>query len=152
MGGFVWCRYPPGGGGRALLLCSFRQGGGGSPLDPLPLRSISPENQGSGNLFRLGQFFPPPPSAHLLQGSLVTHSPLVSFLPPIADTMSQHPISPFFSTPVQPCPHAKRDGVINATLNFRFQDGWTAKKRQEADNVAQKACSTLFLNTPRAAL
>ena len=69
----------------------------------------------------------------------------VSFLPSVADTMSQHPISAFFSTPVQPCPRAKHDDDVNTILYFRFQDRWTGKKRQEAYNVVQKACSTLIL-------
>ena len=68
----------------------------------------------------------------------------VSFLPSVADTMSQQPISAFFRTPVQPCPRAKRNGVVKAILYFCFQNRWTGKKRQEAYNVAQKACSTLF--------
>ena len=72
----------------------------------------------------------------------------VSFLPSVADTMYQRPISAFFSTPVQPCPRAKCDDVVSVILYFRFEDRWTGKKRQEAYNVAQKACSTLFLNTP----
>ena len=66
--------------------------------------------------------------------------------------MSQRPISAFFSTSVQPCPRVKRDDVVNTILYFRFQDRWTGKKRQEAYNVAQKACSTLFLNTSMATL
>ena len=33
-------------------------------------------------------------------------------------------------------------------LYFHFQDRWIEKKRQEAYDVAQKACSTPFLNTP----
>ena len=126
-------------------------GGGGLPLGPPPPSAlIHLRIRVLGTLFRFGQFFPPAPSVHLYQGSLVT--PLESFLPPVADTMSQGPISTFFSTPVQLCPPAKRDDVINATLYFCFQDRWTGKKRQEAYSVAQKACSTLFLNTPRATL
>ena len=66
--------------------------------------------------------------------------------------MSQRPISVFFSTPVHLCTRVKRDDVVNAILYFRFQDRWTRKKKQEAYNVAQKACSTLFLNTPMATL
>ena len=66
--------------------------------------------------------------------------------------MSQRPISAFFGTPVQPCPRVKRNDVVNVILYFRFQDRWTGKKRQEAYNVAQKACSTLFLNTATATL
>ena len=50
--------------------------------------------------------------------------------------------------PVKPCPCAKRNDVVNTILYFRFQDRWTGKKRQEAYNVAQKACSTLLLNSP----
>ena len=77
---------------------------------------------------------------------------LISFLPAVANTMFQCPISTFFSTPVQPCPSTKCDDVIDANVYFRFQDRWTGKKRQEAYNVAQKAGSTLFLNTPMAPL
>ena len=62
------------------------------------------------------------------------------------------PIRTFFGTLVQPCPRTKRNDVIKAILNFRFQDRWAGKKRQQAYNVAQKACSTLFLNTPMATL
>ena len=49
-------------------------------------------------------------------------------------------------------PRLLYEDVINAILYFRFQDRWTRKKRQEAHNVAQKACSTLFLNTSMATL
>ena len=146
----------------ALLEFSFRQeGGGGLPLGPppslpwtpsppSPICSNSPENQGSGNVFAFGPFF----SSRAFGAPIARffgHS-ILSFLPSVANTMSQRPISAFFSTPVQPCPGAKRDDVVNAILYFRFQDRWTGKKRQEAYNVAQKACSTLFLNTPMATL
>ena len=77
---------------------------------------------------------------------------LHSLLPSVADTMSRRPISTFFGTPVQPCPCAKHNNIINAILFFRFQDRWIGKKNQEAYNVAHKACSTLFLNTPMATL
>ena len=135
----------------ALLEFSFRQeGGGGLPLGPppslpwtpsppSPLCSNSPENQGSGNVFAFGPFF----SSRAFGAPIARffgHS-ILSFLPSVANTMSQRPISAFFSTPVQPCPGAKRDDVVNAILYFRFQDRWTGKKRQEAYNVAQKACS-----------
>ena len=99
------------------------------PLPPSPLRSNSPENQGSGNLFRLGQCFPPVSSAHQKQGSLVT--PQVSFFPSVAGTMSQRPISTFFGTPVQPCSRTKRDNVVNTILYFsrpRWMD-WEQKAR-----------------------
>ena len=66
--------------------------------------------------------------------------------------MSQRLISAFFGSPVEPYPRVKCDDVVNAIFYFRFQDGWTGKKRQEAYNVAHKACSTLFLNTPMATL
>ena len=112
------------------------------PLPPSPLRSNSPENQGSGNIFSFGPIFSSFAFGAPIAG-FFGHS-IVSFLPSIAGTMSQRPISAFFSTPVQPCPRAKRNDVVNTILYFRFQDRWMAKKRQEAYNVAQKACSTLF--------
>ena len=80
--------YPPPSQGVAFIF--IPAGGGGSPLDPLPpspLRSNSSENQGSGNLFRLGQLFPPAPSAHLYHGCLVT------------------PLYPFFPLLQTPCPN-----------------------------------------------
>ena len=154
---------------RALLEFSFRQGGGTpppwtpslgrgtppswtpsppplEPLPPSPLRSNSPENQGFGNVFSFGSIFSSRAFSAPLAG-FFGHS-TVSFLPSVADTMSQRPICAFFSTPVQQCPRAKCDDVVNTILYFRFQDRWTGKKRQEAYNVAQKACSTLFLNSP----
>ena len=125
---------------------TFHSGKGGGGLPPSPLRSNSPENQGSGNVFWFGPMFSSRAFGAPMAG-FFGHS-TVSFLPPVADTMSQRPISAFFGTPVQPCPRAKRDDIVNAALYFRFQDRWTGKKRQEAYNMAQKACSTLFLNTP----
>ena len=148
---------PPPPQGVALI---FIPAGGGTPppwttslppLDPLPpspLHSNSPENQGFGNVFSFRRFFSSRAFGALIAG-FFGHS-TVSFLPSVADTMSQRPISAFFSTPIQPCPRVKRDNVVNAILYFRFQDRWTGNKRQEAYNVAQKACSTLFLNTPMA--
>ena len=144
--------------GRCFNFHSGRGGGGGSPLDhlppspgpppPSPLHSNSPENQGFGNVFSFGPILPSRAFGALIAG-FFGHS-TVSFLPSVADTMSQRPISAFFGITVQPCPRVKRDDVVNAILCFRFQDRWTGKKRQEAYNVAQKACSTLFLNTPMA--
>ena len=142
---------PPPPQGVALI---FLPAGGGLPPGPPPSLPWTPSA--------------PPPSAliHLrirVLGNIFSFRPIfssrafgapiagffghstVSFLPSVADTMSQRPISAFFSTPVQPCPRAKRDDVINTILYFRFQDRWAGKKRQEAYNVAQKACSTLFL-------
>ena len=117
---------------------NFHSGrGGGSPLDPLdpsPLRSNSPENQGFGNVFSFGPIF----SSHAFGAPIAAffgHS-TTSFLPSVADTMSQRPISAFFSTLVQPCPRIKCDDVVNVILYFRFQDEWTRKKRQEAYIVA----------------
>ena len=148
---------------RAGRCFSFHSGRGGgplplgpppslpwTPLPPSPLHSNSPENQGFGNVFSFGPILPSRAFGALIAG-FFGHS-TVSFLPSVADTMSQRPISAFFGTPVQPCPRVKRDNVVNAILYFRFQDRWTGKKRQEAYNVAQKACSTLSLNTPMATL
>ena len=118
--------------------------GGGSPLPP-HLRSR--RNQGS--FFLLANFFSPTPSVHRWQGSLVI--PPVSLLPCVSDIMLQCPISTFFGTPVQPCPGTKRNNVMTAILYFHFQDRWSGKTMQ-AYNAAQKARSTLFLNTPMATL
>ena len=150
---------PPPPQGVALIF--IPAGGGGAPpwttslppLDPLPpspLHSNSPENQGFGNVFSFGPILPSRAFGALIAG-FFGHS-TVSFLPSVADTMSQRPISAFFGTLVQPCPRVKRDDAVNAILYFRFQDRWIGKKRHEAYNVAQKACSTLFLNTPMATL
>ena len=68
----------------------------------------------------------------------------------VADIMSQRPMSMLFSTLIQPCPHVKHDDSITPILYFHFQERWSRKKKQEAYNVTQKACSTLFLNTPMA--
>ena len=76
--------------------------------------------------------------------------PLVSLLPYVAELISQHPISMFFGNPVQLGPLAKRSAVISAIPYFCFPARRSGKKRQEAYNVGQKACSTLFLNTPTA--
>ena len=93
-----------------------------TPSPPPPSALIHLRIRVLGMFFRLGQFFPPAPIAGFFGHSTV------SFLPSIADTMSQRPISAFFSTPVQPCPRAKRNNVVNL-LYFRFQDRWTGKKR-----------------------
>ena len=89
-------------------------GGDPSPLDPLPpslpwtpsppspLRSNSPENQGSRNVFSFGPILSSRAFGAPIAG-FFGHS-TVSFLPSVADTMSRRPISVFFSTPVQPCP------------------------------------------------
>ena len=147
---------------QGVALVFIPAGGGALPLGPppslpwtpspppSPLHSNSPENQGFGNVFSFGPIFSSRAFSALIAG-FFGHS-TVSFLPSVVDTMSQRPISAFFSTPVQPCPRVKCDDVVNAILYFRFQDRWTGKKRQEAHNVAQKACSTLFLNTPMATL
>ena len=138
--------------GRCFNFHSDR-GGGGSPLDPSPPPPLALNHlkiKVLGTFFACAQKNSPVPSAHLYQGSLVI--PLVSFVPCPTDIMSQRSISAFFGSPVQPCPRAKRNDVITAILYFRFQDRWTGKKRQEAYNAAQKACSTLFLNTPMATL
>ena len=143
------CTSPQG-----VALIFIPAGGGGAPpwttslppLDPLPpspLHSNSPENQGFGNVFSFGPIFSSRAFGALIAG-FFGHS-TVSFLPSFADTMSQRPTSAFFGTPVQPCPCVKRGDVENAILYFHFQHRWTGKKRQEAHNVAQKACSALFL-------
>ena len=67
-------------------------------------------------------------------------------------TIPQHLLSVYFSSPVQPSPHAKRKDVIDTLLCFRFTDRTTSQKPQEAYNEAQKACATLFLSVPMATL
>ena len=67
-------------------------------------------------------------------------------------TMPQRSLSVYFSSPVPPLPRAKREDVIDALLYFRFKDRITGHKRQKAHNEAQKACATLFLSVPMAAL
>ena len=94
---------PPPPGGVALIF--IPAGGRGPPpwttslppLDPLPpspLHSNSPENQGFGNVFSFGPIFSSSAFGVLLAG-FFGHS-TVSFLPSVADTMSQRPISVFF--------------------------------------------------------
>ena len=143
--------FPPirrlgGGEGVALIFISAVV----DPLLPSPLCSDSPENYGSGNLFSFGPIFPSYAFGAPIAGFFGHSIHIIS--PSVADTMSQRPISTFFGTLVQPCPRAKRGDVINTILYFRFQDRWTGKNRHEAYTVAQKACSTLFLNTPMATL
>ena len=104
------------------------------PWTPSPLCSNSLENQGSRNVFSFGPIFPSRAFGAPIAG-FFGHS--TGSFPSVADTMSQRPISAFFSTPVQPCPRAKRDDVVNAILYFCFQDRWAGKKRQEAYNVAR---------------
>ena len=124
-----------GGGGQGVALIFIPAGGGGplplgpppslpwTPSPPRPSTLIHLRIRVLGTFFRLGQFF----SSHAF-GALIAgffgHSS-VSFLPSVADTMSQRPISAFFGTPVQPCPRVKRDDVVNGILYFRFQDRWT---------------------------
>ena len=67
-------------------------------------------------------------------------------------TMPQRLLSVYFSFPVQPSPRAKREEIIDALLHFRFTDRTTSRKRQEAYNEAQKACTTSFLSVPMATL
>ena len=126
-----------------------------SPLDPLPLRSNLPENQSSGNLFSFGPILSSRAFGAPIAG-FFGHSiaPLVSVLPPIADTMSQRPINTFFGTPVQPCPRAKPDDVTNTTLYFCFQDSLIAKKARGIQSCTKSMLHTFFehskLNSVRA--
>ena len=141
------------GQGVALIFVSALWGGPlspGTPPPPPPPHSKSRKNPGSGNLFSFGPIFFTCTIGAPIAGSFAI--PLVSFLPYVADITLQRPISMFFGTLVQPCPHAKRDDVLTTILYFRFQDRWSGKKRQEVYNAAQKACSTLFLSTPVATL
>ena len=112
--------------------------------------SVHASPQGSGTLFSFGPIFFPRFFVTPVAG-LFGHFPHIIF-PCVADIMWQRPIHRSFGTAVQPCPRAKRDDVITTILYFPFQDGWSGKKRQEAYNAAQKACSTLFLTTPMATL
>ena len=48
-------------------------------------------------------------------------------------TMPQCLLSVYFSSPVPPLPHAKREDVIDALLYFRFKDRITGHKRQKAE-------------------
>ena len=139
---------PPPPQGVALIFIPVG-GGDPSPLDHLPPSTlIHPRIRVL--VFSFGPILPSRAFGAPIAG-FFGHS-TVSFLPSVAETMSQRPISAFFGTPVQPCPRVKRDDIVNRNLYFRFQDRWTGMKRQEAYNVAQKACSTLFLNTPMATL
>ena len=73
---------------------------------------------------------PSPPSLLALNHKNQGSGDLFSFGPNFFSTA--------FGAPLQ------RDGAINAIPYFRFQDGWSGKKRQEAYSAARKACSTLF--------
>ena len=48
-------------------------------------------------------------------------------------TMPQRSLLGYFSSPVPPLPHTKREDVIDALLYVRFEDRITAHKRQKAE-------------------
>ena len=79
-------------------------------------------------------------------------APCVLHIPCFPDYHAQRSMSVYFSPPVPPLPRAKREDVIDALLYFRFKDRITGHTRQKAYNEAQKACATLFLSVPMAAL
>ena len=47
-------------------------------------------------------------------------------------TMPQRSLLVYFTSPVPPLPHAKREDVIDALLYFRFKDRITGHKRQKS--------------------
>ena len=58
----------------------------------------------------------------------------------------------FFSSPVKPQQHAKREDVINTILYFCFKDTLKGVRRQQAHNHPQEAISKLFVSAPMATL
>ena len=63
-------------------------------------------------------------------------------------TMPQRSLSVYFSSPVQPSPCAKREGVIDALLYFRFKDRTTSRKKTRSLQRGTKGmCHTFFERT-----